>query len=155
MNRYLLGTTNGTASHSDPESFLSGFDSALSSGGKFAVQVAESASFILTQMNAALRKHGIEIRLDVNSDPDAADYIVNAMLGGAVGAVTGIGAGAALWTIARVAAAGTPIGPFLLAGSLIGLVTGAVGGVAVTHWGLRVRFRKATGTLEMVFSPIQ
>lgn len=152
---YRLVSATSTISTSNPEPFLDGFEAALSAGERFTLSIARSASRTLKGMNDILREHGLELQISTDSDPEAADYVSMALIGGAVGAAGGAGTGAALWTVARLAGAATPLAPFIVAGSLIGLVVGAATGLAVTRWGLTVRFAPSGSRLELDFVPVQ
>lgn len=140
---------------SDPEFFLESFEGALEAGERFTVSIARSASRTLRALNDILREHGVELQVDANSDPEAADYLANALLGGVAGAAGGAGTAAALWTVARLAGSATPLGPFVIVGSLIGLAVGAATSVAVARWGLTVRFVPTGSKVELELAPIR
>lgn len=150
---YSLETSTKSIATANPETLLDGFEEALKSGEQFTLAIARSASHTLKQINQILKEHGVELQVQANSDPKAADYVVNAVFGGVLGAAGGAGTGAALWTIARIAGSTPPLAPFILVGGVIGFLAGAATGAAVTHWGLTVRFAPASSKLELEFVP--
>lgn len=152
-SQYSLHASGHSVATSNPERFLDLFEDALRSGQRIVVGIARSASATLRYINTVLREHGVELRLDIQSDPEAADYVMGAMAGAAVGSAVGAGAGALFWWAGRLVGCATPLVAVVLIGTLVGGAIGAATGTVVTHWGLTVRFSQTATHLELEFSP--
>ena len=127
--------------YDDVKRFLGAIEALLPLRVRFLASVARHAVDVIKGVHELFGKHGIEVSVTADSDPKAADYLVNAVLGGAIGAAGGAAAGASAWLAARYAGRFVPgIGPAIGVASLIGLLLGVAGGLAVTRIGLRVRF---------------
>jgi hypothetical protein len=126
--------------------FLTAVDSLLQLGQRFTIVVARSASEVFEEINAIFAQHDIQIALLADSDPDAAEYVVNALAAGLLGAAGGAALGAGVWLgLARAAAQGLlrtipGVGQVLMVTTIAGVVIGALAGGVVTKWGLKVRF---------------
>lgn len=156
MSEFVIEKGNTQVAFEDAERFMEAVDVMLRLGERFAVSVAKSAEHLIGRLNVLFARYGLRVQLSVDSDPSAADYFIAAAVGASAGAGVGAIAGAGAWFAARtLATAVVPAaGPILLAGAIIGGVVGATSGLAVTHWGLRVRFAPIGRALEVELAPL-
>lgn len=146
------------------EAFVVTVETLLQLGQRFTVVVAQTASEVFQEINAAFKKHDVKIALIADSDPEAADYVVNALAGGILGGIAGAGIGAGVWVgLARAAAQGLlrtvpGVGQVLTIATVAGVVIGALTGGVVTRWGLKVRFvpldSDEDGAIEVEFTQL-
>ena len=143
------------------ERFMGAIDYALQIGESFIVSIARTASRIIERVNEIFRKHSVEIVVKADSDPDAAEYVINALVGATAGGAVGAVGGAVYWgasaTWANLAATSfvvPGIGPCIAIPAGVMAFIGAVAGLAVTKWGLRVRFSPVDpNRVSMEFTP--
>lgn len=156
MSEFVIEKGSTQVAFSEAERFMEAVDVMLRLGERFAVSIAKSAEQVIGRLNALFARYGLRVQLSVDSDPSAADYFIAAAVGASAGAGIGAVAGAGAWLAARaLATAAVPAaGPILLAGAIIGGVLGATSGVAVTHWGLRVRFAPVDRALQVELAPL-
>lgn len=155
MSEFVIQKGSTQVAFTEVERFMEAVDILLKLGERFAVSIAKSAERVVGRLNVLFARYGLRVEISVDSDPSAADYFIAAAVGASAGAGIGAVAGAGAWLAVRaLATAVVPAAaPFLLAGTIIGGVVGASSGMAVTHWGLRVRFAPVSRALEFELAP--
>lgn len=144
MGDFTVTEGGKVASFSDVDKLLEVVGALLSLGHHPMISVPKQAVAAVKGVGELLKRHGIEVVLTVDSDPQAIDYAIHCMLGGTVGAAVGIAAGAGALALAArygylVPGVGWVISLAAIAG-LAGLAIGATTGLAVTRMGLRAKF---------------
>jgi len=146
MADYEIHQGDKVAFFDSADAFVTTVETLLQLGQRFSVVVVRSASQVFEEINAAFKRHDVKIALIADSEPEAADYVVNALAGGVLGGVAGAGIGAGVWIgLARAAAQGwrrtvPGVGQVLTVATVAGVVVGALSGGVVSRWGLKVRF---------------
>jgi len=146
MEIHPINSKGSVQKFDDESEFLKQIDTLLQLGYRFTVTIAKDAVDIIKQLYSLFEKHKIELFITTDSDPTAADYLVNALGGAVVGGAGGAAVGAIGWAVAkkiaeRATAFVVPgIGQVIGIASLIGAAVGLVAGLVVTRMGLRVRF---------------
>jgi hypothetical protein len=156
MGDYTISKNDRVIEFDDPNAFISTAETLLKLGERFLVSIAKSAAAVIERMNEVFARFGLKIAIHADSDPGAMDYVANIAGGGVIGTAVGASGGAAAFLAARAAGFLIPgIGQFLLVGSVIGLILGAATGLAVTRWGLKIRFSPIDGSkLDFEMMPL-
>jgi hypothetical protein len=151
LNAYQIRSARGVGMYDNAAQFLAEVDRLLEQGIHFVIQVLRGAVHVLERVKHLLKKHGVSVVIDPRSQPEAADYVVNIFAGAVVGGVGFGAAGALTWAGLRTIGLAIPAAaPFIAVASLVGMTAGALGGVAATRWGLRVRFSPADYSQQIV-----
>lgn len=164
---YTIGLDGEEKPFANAEAFLRDLDMLLSYKVKGLVASApKHARDAFERINGLFKKHNIEVVLTIDSDPEAVDYLINAMVGGIAGAAVGALGGIAAAGVANLGVVGigtvtvayfvgggtaalasaTALGVFapglgwVIGGAGVGLGVGITAGMAVTRMGLRVQF---------------
>lgn len=140
-------TQGGKAkSFSDGDKLLAAVEVLFSLGHHPLISVPKQAASVVAGVGELLRRHGIEVVLTVDSDPQAIDYVIHGVLGGAVGAAAGASLGAGTLALAARYGYLVPgVGWVISLSAVAGLAIGATVGLAVTRMGLRVKFSPIRG----------
>ena len=129
------------------EKFLEAIELLIKLGIHFTVAIAKEASNAFKEVKKIFAEHNIDVALSVDSDPEAADYIANAMFGSAIGMAAGAAFGAGFWVgltalVAKGASFTVPgFGQVVLISTIIGTAVGGLTGAAITRYGLKIRFK--------------
>ena len=152
MNRFCILSDGTTEAFASLKPWLARLDELVGKGGPLTLSVPRWALEAIRELLDLLNRHAIKLVLEVDSDPEAMDYLSQTSLGGAIGSAAGAAGG--VWALSALSRLGyliPGVGWYLTAATLLGCVLGASAGFAVTRMGLRVRFVHAdTVELELV-----
>ena len=141
MSEFQVESAGTVATFTNQSSLIAHLERVLGDAEALTVLVPKVAVQVVGAIVELLKRNQIDVVLLADSEPEFADYVAQTLLGGAAGAVVGLGG--AVWALSALAKIGCSVpvvGWFLATAVVVGSIAGAAAGFGATRMGMRVRF---------------